>query len=141
MSLRIFILLVLVILLASMSACGNPSPSLVGTHWQWAAVTTGIDQEPIQNSENYVLIFQKFGTFTGKVDCNQISGTYELTDYGIILSIGPTTLADCGPDSLYADFLGYLKQVGRYYLNDTSLTLYLSDSSAWLEFESGGTVE
>ena len=141
MSLRIFAFGALVILIASLSACRSSSPSLVGTHWQWAAVTTGIDQEPIQNPENYVLIFQKFGTFTAKVDCNQISGTYELTDYGIILSIGPTTLADCGPDSLYADFLGYLKQVGRYYLKDTSLTLYLSDSTARLEFVNGGTVE
>ena len=52
MSLKILVMIVLGILLASMSACGSPSPSLFETQWQFATITTGIAREFIQNPED-----------------------------------------------------------------------------------------
>ena len=139
--LRIFVLAVFILLFALLSACGSPSPSLLGTQCQWATVTTGIAQEPIQNPKNYVLIFHEDGNFNGQADCNMISGTYEMDESALTLSIGPTTLAECGHDSLHEGFMGFLKYVERYELKDTRKTLFLSDGSTRLGFKNGGTAE
>lgn len=141
MSLRIFAFGALVILLVSLSACGSPSPSLLETQWQFATITTGIAREFIQYPEDYVLVFHEDGTFNGKADCNVISGTYEMNGNGLILSIGPTTLAECGPDSLYEGFLGFLNNVESFELEDNSLTLLLSDGSTEMGFENGGPAD
>ena len=51
------------------------------------------------------MILREDGTFSGKADCSQISGTYEGA-YSVTL--GPSTLAACGEDSLDQQYLQLL---------------------------------
>ena len=89
--------------------------------WEWETlkVQTGYDSEaqrPIQetttipNPENYTLILREDGTFSGSADCNEISGTYS-TEGGYSFSLGPSTMASCGEDSLDQQYLDFLNRV------------------------------
>ena len=89
--------------------------------WEWETlkVQTGYDNEaqrPIQetttipNPENYTLILQEDGSFTGKADCNEISGTYS-ADGGYSFTLGPSTMASCGEDSLDQQYLDLLSRI------------------------------
>jgi len=132
----------LIIIVALLSACGVSSISLINTQWQWITVTEGNAQQYMENPEDYVLVFHGDGTFSGKVDCNSIAGTYEMAESGLTLSMGPTTLAECdGPNSLDDAFLGFLKYVESYQLKEGGLTLSLSGGSTKLGFKDGGPAE
>jgi hypothetical protein len=143
MSKSIYVLAAL-LLITLLSACGSPSPNLLDTQWQWASITDGIAQNLVENPEDYVLVFNQDGTFSGKMDCNLISGTYEMDETMLTISTGPTTLAECGPDSRYESLLGKLELVERYEIKDSSvnnMTLFLSDGSTRLGFKNGGPAE
>jgi heat shock protein HslJ len=49
--------------------------------------------------KKYTIIFNTDGTFEGQADCNAISGTYS-QENGFTITLGPSTLAFCGEDSL-----------------------------------------
>ncbi len=80
--------------------------------WQWERVTERASGETttVPNPENYTLTFLDDGTFSGKADCNQISGTYS-QESGFQLTLGPTTLAFCGEASLDQQFIDLLNNV------------------------------
>ncbi|NHZ71534.1 MAG: META domain-containing protein [Aquificales bacterium] len=89
--------------------------------WEWETlkVATGTVDEygramreatTIPNPENYILILREDGTFSGTADCNQISGAYT-ADGGYSFTLGPSTMAACGPDSLDQQFLELLGSV------------------------------
>ena len=89
--------------------------------WEWETlkVQTGYDNEaqrPIQetttipNPENYTLILREDGSFSGKADCNEISGTYS-ADGGYSFTLGPSTMASCGEDSLDQQYLDLLSRI------------------------------
>ena len=122
-------------------SCGGSSNALLNIQWQWSSITSGIAKQFIENSEDYVLVFREDGTFNGQVDCNVIAGTYEMNENELTLVLGPTTLAECGPDSLYDTFLGFLGLVNSYELEGGELTLFLSDGSTSLGFMDGGPAE
>lgn len=60
--------------------------------------------------EKYTLIFNEDGTFTGTADCNAISGVYSQAS-GFTVTVGPSTMAFCGEESLDSQFLELLTQV------------------------------
>ena len=60
--------------------------------------------------ENYTLIFNEDETFEGQADCNAISGTYSQAS-GFTITVGPSTTAFCGEDSLDLQFLDLLANV------------------------------
>ena len=80
--------------------------------WEWASVTDQAARETtdVPNPENYTLILREDGTFSGTADCNQISGTYT-TENGYFFTLGPSTLAACGTDSLDQQYLQLLGSV------------------------------
>jgi heat shock protein HslJ len=89
--------------------------------WEWETfkVKTGYDNEaqrPIQETstipdpENYTLILREDGTFSGKADCNEISGTYS-SEGGYSFTMGPSTMAFCGEDSLDQQYLDLLSRI------------------------------
>jgi heat shock protein HslJ len=113
--LPIFISLILAILI--FTACTSEaepasSDSITGIVWQWESVT----EQPTRNTttvpdpQNYTLIFNEDGTFTGQADCNNIAGTYSQVG-GFTITLGPSTLAFCGEDSLDVQYLDLLSQV------------------------------
>ena len=114
--------------------------------WEFHIVTTGRDENgrPIQEKteipdpENYTLILREDNTFSGKADCNEISGTYT-NDPGYSFTIGPSTTAFCGEDSLDQQYLDLLSRVmaGGPYGEAFALEAGGSESVR-MEFRNGG---
>mgnify|MGYP000564929263 CR=1 FL=1 len=79
---------------------------LGGVTWQWIGYreTSPAFQGMIPDAYNYTLTFNKDGTVSIKADCNVAMGSYQLSSDQLTISLGPTTLAECGPDSSYSQF-------------------------------------
>jgi heat shock protein HslJ len=111
------ITLVICLGLLTLAACTTEeeptsSDSIQEIVWQWESVKvqpTG-ETTTVPNPENYTLIFSEDGTFSGTADCNAISGTYSQAS-GFTVTVGPSTMAFCGEDSLDVQFLDLLANV------------------------------
>jgi len=79
-------------------------PELVGKTWAWERRDpNGNASDPISvsNPENYTLVFSEDGTFAAKMDCNNANGEYTSRGVGsIMMTLGPSTMASCGEESL-----------------------------------------
>jgi heat shock protein HslJ len=88
----------------------NPIQDIV---WQWLSVTNQSTGEgtTVPNPENYTITFNADGTLVGKADCNNFAGSYSQENGGIIITLGPSTMAYCGDDSLDQQYLTLLGSV------------------------------
>ena len=132
------LILILSLLLASLvlSSCGS-SNELLNITWQWTSLTETqpAAQSVVPNPENYSVVFNEDGTFNATVDCNQVSGSYELEGNKLTVMPGPSTLAECGPDSLYDLFLGFFSQITAYEMDGESLILIVGEDIARMFFQ------
>ena len=108
-------LLVLLAALFTLVACSSgddEADSITDIEWQWELVKDQPAGETttIADPENYTLVFRDDGTFSGKADCNEIGGTYT-QEGGFFLTLGPSTMAFCGDDSLDQLYLELLDNV------------------------------
>ena len=108
------IVLVAMIALFTLTACNGEADtdSITDITWQWESVSdrpTG-EVSTVPSPENYTLVFRDDGTFSGQADCNQISGTYT-QEGGFILTLGPSTMAFCGEESLDQQYIDLLNGV------------------------------
>jgi heat shock protein HslJ len=88
------------------------SDAIQGILWQWISVTNQSTGEvsTVPNPENYTLTFNADGTLNGKADCNNFSGTYT-QENGFSITLGASTKAYCGEDSLDQQYLSLLSSV------------------------------
>ena len=90
----------------------STSNSIQDIVWQWVSVT----EKPsgttttVPNPENYTIVFRADGTLEGKADCNAFGGTYS-QENGFVITLGPSTMAFCGEDSLDQQYLQLLGEV------------------------------
>jgi len=107
--------------------------------WQWQALseTLPASQSIVPDPQNYTLNFMSDGTFSAKADCNMVSGTYILNENNMKLTVGPATLAECGADSLYNQYLALLEQVKTYHL--VHGLLFLAGNNGQMGFTNAGT--
>jgi heat shock protein HslJ len=87
--------------------------ALVDIHWKLITVyeTASATQLSIPETQEYSLVFRENGEIEVKADCNTAQGTYEVNSDQMGIILGPTTLAECGPESLSSSFLDWLGQV------------------------------
>jgi len=98
---------------------------LVGITWEWVAFLGGDDSRiDVDDPSHYTLTLNPDGTYQVKADCNMAGGAYTLDEAHLTLEPGPTTLAECGPDSLYDEFLTKLGYVRTY--------VYVADDGKWV---------
>ena len=113
------------------AACSSSSGSgLTGKAWQWTASTTKVpaSQSVVPDPENYTITFNTDGSFSAKVDCNNMSGTYTTTSSGgLAITPGPMTLAACGPETLSDLYVAGLMQAKSYAIASSQLTITLAD--------------
>jgi heat shock protein HslJ len=92
---------------ASLRIAGMPAYGLQGPVWKLVAQRNGTVEQPLDNPENYTVVFNPDGTLVVQADCNRVIGAYT-AEGGSVGSLrtqlGPSTLAACGPDS-HADLL------------------------------------
>lgn len=101
--------------------------------WQWQATQAANgSSEVAADPSRYTITFQSDGTLQIRADCNQVGGTYTVSGSSLTLTIGPSTLAACPPDSQADQFLASLNQVASATLNRPTLELGLSSGGRML---------
>lgn len=138
------VLFVFVLLGVSLAACGSAAPNeLLGTTWEWQQLieTSPAGQSAILGSENYTIVFNKDGLYNVKADCNVLAGEYKVTKDSLTLLPGPSTLAECGPESSYNQYVTLLAQVDGYKLEGGRLILTFGDGAGQMIFANAGPAE
>jgi heat shock protein HslJ len=110
--------------------CASQGVSFTGTTWKWTASTTKtpVSQSVVPDPQDYTVEFKANQTFAAKADCNQVSGSWTSTaDNGLTITLGPSTLAACGPDSLSDAFIAGLAKATRYVIEESKLILTMTD--------------
>lgn len=129
---------------AILTACSSGSPEeLFDTTWEWQQLieTAPAAQSVVPDPENYNIVFNQDGIYNAKADCNMLSGAYEIEGNSITLLPGPSTLAECGPDSSYDLYVGFLAQVDGYELENNRLILTFGNGAGQMIFANAGAAE
>ena len=144
LSILVFVLIALMLLATACKPAATPTPeySLQDVVWQWKSVTdqpTG-EVTSVPNPENYTIIFKDDGTLEGKADCNTFGGTYSQEGGGIIITLGPSTMAYCGDASLDQQYLTLLGSVvaGGPADSEGNLALENAGGEKRMLFQNGG---
>ena len=103
--------------------------------WHLTSITSIHRQAivPVEAMANYTLTYNDDGTYDAKADCNQLSGTYTIVDESVLtMTVGPSTLAACGEESLGEEYVQLLGDVKTYSVAENQMTLTLENSSELL---------
>jgi len=129
-------LVVALSVVATLSAGCNERTStsvLVGKDWGWTT-STGMFVGGLPDPAKYTITFAADGTFSSKVDCNQVAGTYTVrSSGGITIVPGPTTLVACPPGSLEAPFLAGLSSATSFQVGGSKMILSGPDGTMGFE--------
>ncbi len=110
--------------------------------WQWQSLfeTDPAGQSIVAEPQKYSLVLNQDGSYSAVADCNSLSGTY--TSDGSLLSLlpGATTLVECGPESLYDQYLQLLGNVTAFGISGGNLVLELANAAGVLTFSNAGPV-
>lgn len=139
---HITLLMMVLALSIVLVACSSDDDSITDIEWQWESVYDRPNDETVtvSNPENYTLIFKDDDSFSGTADCNQIAGTFS-QEGGFFLSLGPTTMAFCGDDSLDQLFLDLLNGVVAGGPDGSGgFALEWAGAEKRMEFSNGGKV-
>lgn len=138
MTVRLAIVLITALALTlAAAACGGgeePSASdeLQGVVWEWQGSQYSDDSEAVpEDPSRYTVEVGEDGTVGIKADCNQVGGTYEVSEGSLTITLGPSTKAACPPDSLADQFLRDLEGAAEYFFGDAG------ELSIDVKFDSG----
>ena len=123
------------------AAWAQAPDEITGIQWQWAQLTETepASQSVVPDPENYVLILMADGSASLKADCNMVLWTYTLEDSSLTFNtLGPSTLAFCGEESLDQQYLSLLGKGGTVSLEDGRLVLELNENAGRMVFDNGG---
>lgn len=151
---KYYLLVLFAIVMALMAVgCGSAdTPSdeptsdpnaITGVEWHWLTTSNRSTNETITvpNPENYTIVFNEDGTLSGKADCNNFNGTYS-QESGFVITLGATTMAACGEDSLDQQYLGTLGTVVAGGPDGSGgLALENAGGEQRMTFENGGAAE
>jgi len=116
---------------------GKGVSTLQGKSWEWNSMkeTLPTSQSIVPNPADYTITFNNDGTMVGQADCNKFSGTYAAAEGQAGLQFGPTTMSECGPESLFGIFLTRLATVDGYSLRGNNLILTFGDGKGEMLFK------
>jgi heat shock protein HslJ len=117
---------------------------ITGIQWLWSELTETepASQSVVPDPENYVLVLNADGSANLKADCNLVQWTYTLEGTTLTFNtLGPSTLAYCGDDSLDQLFLSKLGMGGTVSVENERLVLALNEDAGRMVFDNGGPAE
>jgi heat shock protein HslJ len=95
--------------------------------WQWQSTQPASGAAIVAaDPTRYTITFQPDGAVQVKADCNQVGGTYTSSGSSLKITLGPSTLVACPPDSQADQFLDGLNQATTYTIVSSNLELGLS---------------
>lgn len=112
---------------------------LLGTEWHWQAFEDSADGPEsndlaVSDPAAFTLRLEA-GTAAIRADCNFLSWPFALEGSSLRFeTLGPTTMAYCGDDSLDRRFLALLADTATYVLRDATLYLNLRADAGNLVF-------
>ena len=115
--------------LEELDRVSNPMVRLSRVKWKWVSVINMATREEtqVEQTDDYILIFNEDGTMQIQADCNKAQGTFSVDQYsGMKMQVGPSTLALCSPDSKSEAFLKDLEGVSGYSIQADNLVLLVS---------------
>ncbi|MGW8318410.1 MAG: META domain-containing protein [Candidatus Promineifilaceae bacterium] len=108
-------------LVASLEITDMPIAGIQDETWVWTDLQPSATSEevvPVADPSLYQVIYHSDGTINVIADCNLASLPYELTASGMaggmLAQPGPMTLAECGPDSRYNEFVNNIMAAQDY---------------------------
>ena len=115
-TLALAMLLILAACQTGGSKSANPDmpKGVANITWQWVELieqSAPASQSVVPDPQNYTITFKDDGNVDIKADCNKVSGTYKWDKQGLKIELGPSTRAECGPQSLDQQYLDLLSQV------------------------------
>ena len=121
----------------NMQGSSQPATNpLANTSWQWIKLTDPTQQVKIQDPTNYTLTFADATNLSIKADCNQVRASYKAGDDGALsITLGPSTLAACPPNSRGDQLTRLLAGAARFFIKDGHLFIDLIADGGTLEFE------
>jgi heat shock protein HslJ len=95
------------------AAHGDTQTSFQEVTWEWVQLNDQTKNEVtnIPDPSKYNILFHADGTLEGKADCNNFAGTYSQENGGFSITLGPSTLAYCGDQSMDSQYLALLSSV------------------------------
>ena len=118
-SVAVFVILIVGLFAVGCGSSENPPAdtatdpnTITGIEWQWLSLSNRSTNETttVPDPENYTIVFNEDGTLSGEADCNNFNGSYS-QENGFVITLGATTMAACGPDSLDQQYLSTLGTV------------------------------
>ncbi len=112
-----------------------PSELLVGPVWSLSEAVYPDHSLTVTATGRYTLEFNNADGVAVRADCNRSTGTYAQSGNELSLTLGPTTLAACPPQSLSDRYLRELGQIANYRIEDGRLAIELRNNLGTLFFE------
>jgi len=126
------------IFLVSISACNNQrtGADIVDISWQWTSLSENepASQSVVPNPEYYTLTLNSDGSMNVQADCNVVNGSFSVKGTSLTITLGPSTLAFCGEESLDLMFTELLNSVESYSIENDQLVLYLENDFGNMTF-------
>lgn len=112
--------------------------ALVGTTWELQQIQFNDGRLLIPESpSNYTVEFSDAGEVFVQADCNRaIGGFTQAEDSRISITMGPTTLAACPPNSISGEFLRALDNANLHFFQGGDLFIDLMFDSGTMQFSS-----
>lgn len=107
-----------------------PIATISEATWKWSVLTEPGESPSliISKPENYTLTFDSAGKVNIKADCNILLGTYTDDAQSFSIStLGPSTMAFCGEQSMDRQYLRLLNLSEHYQINNGQLVIFLKD--------------
>lgn len=112
--------------------------ALIDVPWAWDGSRYNNDTKiTAADGRNYRLNFHADGSLKILADCNRVSGSYTAEGKSISITLGPTTLMACGPDSQDQQFLRDLEDVAVWFLKKGDLYLDIKADTGTMRFYRG----
>lgn len=119
---------------AGISVAQAQEPELVGTVWELQQIQYNNDTLLTPDApERYTIEFLDDGNVAIQADCNFVRGTYDVESADFI-TLGPSTLAACPPDSIDDEFRMGLEDAAIYFFQEGYLYMDMPADAGTLQF-------
>jgi heat shock protein HslJ len=107
--------------------------------WQWISFSDPMETFAVENPTSYRLSFNPDASLAITADCNNVMGFYQgESGLSLSISIGPATLAECGPGSRSDQFVRLLGGAAKYFFRDGKLYIDLMADGGTMAFTPAG---
>jgi len=114
---------------------------ITGVIWQWTSTTSPVDVVEPDDPSKYTLVLRPDGQTQVQADCNSATSTFTLDGQSITFGPMASTMAECGPDSLYGRYLKDLGGAAILFMDGEDLMVDLKFDSGTMRFARGGAAQ